>query len=1825
MMRIGVTMTAMATVAVMAPAVACAQDAAGVPSLARLLAAPRLDPAGVDALYRRAVVEDAGAALDRQVAAAAARADATAPVRARALLIGALLAWQDGRIDDAATAADAALALDPGIDAQLLRARVFDAIGRPVQAAPFYTAAAAAARDPDERRALQLRAAIAAQDGDASALAPLAAQGSAGERRGIADLLGVLGDPAAALAAYRPVAAGAPAYSAQLRMAQWAIAAGDVRTATAATWAASRAAVAPADRRYALALLAEGFRKGRDLPGLLAFLAGKPTSPDIDQLRIDTLVELGRLDEALAVLRGSSDPALRAQLPGLLDLSGQRQALIAEYERLIARQPAALRWYEALAVLYLSTGDRDRAIGVFRRLFAANPADTALRTEAARRMIAMGLMDAGLALLGSGRAGQSVALRLFQFESEAAQGRDDAAAAVLADLDRSLPPRDDQRIAVADGYERLDRDADALRVLVALERAGQTLGFDEQIRIARLQQDARQEQAALDRLVALWFATTLPAQRGFVEQRIVEVARAIDRIDAVSDQIRARIAGGDDEAVELYVALRLARNDSAGARAAIDRFAATAAGSPDRLRRLAAIYLRTNDRARYRATLTQAIAADPANAATYLQQLVRDIAIPPRRGAPVTVAPGTLDTLLARLTAARRSDPAEARRFAAGIYAAAGQTDRAIVLYRQAVAASASDRDALLGLVNLLNTTGRRAQAVALLQHRAEFAESAADQAQALDALAGVLAATSGGAEADQSPGYALARLSWARRRVYWRLGRGDADAGLYDQLADLSEQIGDTRTQRRAREAALAVEGTQRAATLRQLIALSAGGAVAGDDAAKARYGRRLTALRQAYPADVYADLAGAMLAQGDLAGAERAFGLIEPIPGLVNVDALRGDAYLAANYLPQALAGYSRALLGDRSDAGLILKTAIVQEQVGNAALARDLYWQSLRDTVARLPVVATAPVGAATPYAASLLEGLLFTWPADPAARRPIATALEAMMREAVGVGSVVPWSQAARAQRLLDIARRLAASGRDPAPLAVIDPIVAARFGADELYRRDQAAFRNLTGEPRAATVDASAADWILSALRTQARDGDNAELRLALALDRGDDAALTALFDAAAQDEVARRRALGPREFLYPSPLNAMLAMVAGQLPADRLRSVVLAPLDRAGNREQALFDLYRTAADRLAKLDRSAGAPLLSADRLITLIRTRFNSPTPRRLTLRRRSGAPADPYAAMIARFSTDEQVRLYAGLAEDGQRSGAEPVLVGPLERRLLRTALSADQQATMTAAIGAVMGRAGPVLARVQRLFALADVPAANRPIVIAGARALAAGSPRDAVVRDAIEAYLRDDRATALALLLDAAETPEGEGYAPGIIASLLADEYRRQGAAFLALADPDAAARARFYRRYVQVEPRDYGGTAGDVRLYLDRLTTLEPRNALYVARLLRLLWGEGDRAGFATRLAGYVAANPDERDAAALLQLTQRLLGQDAAAAAVARRSRVDVDDPDVLADLIARVRAVRDGGAGGTPTFLTLFGAVYEAARREKPALPGIAAIERRNRTDPAVTQAADPLDAVISAAADPAKLPATQRGVWRRSAANPDAPDDAAESARARLLERLTAAGLATMPPATVQADPVAAALTATPAIVAELELETRLIAPVARQQQQPLYDLVATGAIRQKTADARLGALLVALDTGMIDAHDMQMLVTLAVRQGTALSAPQLRAIQAAVQRMPSMSARRRILLSQLFARSGDPAAAREWLEAAVLQILYIDTADLGGGDRLATFDTVVESLRTWSDQAAAAAAHAALAARVDRERAIMPPDDVPGPLPPLAAKP
>ncbi len=1861
-MRSGAALTAIAIVLAAGaggPGVAGAQAATErgtVPSIASLLAAPRLDEAAVRALYRQATLRGTVPALDAQLLAAAGRSDTPPRKRALAYLVRSLLAWQDGRITDAETAAQAAVALAPGFDTWLTHARLLDAMGRPARAAPLFAQAAAAAGDPDERTALRLRAAIAADDHDTESIAALAAEAAPGSRRGIAGLLNLLGKPAEALAIYRPVAGGDPAFPAQLRMAQWAIAAGDRAAATNAAWAAYGAGATVTDRRYALALLAEAYRSAGDLPGLLTFL-GTRSGSDVAQLRLDTLVELGRFDDALALVRGGGDPALRAQLPGLLDLAGRRDALIAEYDRLIAREPAVLRWYDALAMLHLSVGERDQALAVFRRLFAANPRDLGLLTDAARRMIAMGLTEPALEMIGrsgAGRAGndpaRANAIRFFQFESEVAQGRTDAAIAVLADLDRGLPRRDPQRIAVADGYERLARDADALRVLAALEAAGFPLDFDEQVHVALLERGQGKGEAALARLRALWFTTSLPAQRSFLEMQILADARKLGRLDGVAREVQAAVAAGDDRGIELLVALRLARNDNAGARSAVDAFAA-APGSArsDALKRLAALYQRLGDTARYRATLTRLVGVDPAHAETYLQQLVRDAAERPAHGPQQAVSTAELDALLARLNAVRAGRPvggqAEARRFSAGVYAVAGQTDRSIALYREAVAAAPADQDATLGLVNLLNANGRRAQAIAMLQYRAEFATAPGDQAQALEALAGILAATSGGAEPEQSPQYALTRLSWARRLLYWRLARSNGDGSLYDQLADVSEQIGDTQIQRRAREAALTVEGTQRAASLRQLIALASGageggGGAVGNNDAKALYGRRLTALRQSYPADVYTELAAAMLVQHDLAGAARAFALIEEIPGLVNVDALKGDAYLAAGYLPQALAGYSRGLLRDRGDKGLVLKTAILQEQAGDPAMARSLYWTSLRDALLRLPVLRSADVAvqapAITPFDDSVLEGMLFVWPTDAAAQREIAGTIDRMTRDALPLQA--SWRDATRLRRLLDVARRLAASGRDSTALAAVTPILDARFAGDAAYLRDRAAFLNLTAEPRGPSAPASSSsssssasdrDWIAGALGVQARDGENAELRLALALERGDDAELARLFAAAAQQEVAIRRSLTATDYVYESPLNAMLMMAAKGMSAAQVQGVVLAPLDAAGVREDALFNLLRTAPDRLAALERTAGSPLLSNERAMVLIRTRLSDPVPRRATLRRRGGTPVNVMDGIVSRFSPDEQVALYTGLVEDQQRTGRASVLTPMLEQRLLRQPLSADMQARMTIAIRKAMAAEVLMVTLARQIFSLIDVPAANRPVVIAAAHAFAERYPSEQAVPDAIEAEFRGDHAAALEALLrryDAAAPEErSDSYVPSAVTGFLAQERRRQAEAFLADPDPSPAQRALFYRRYVQTGASAFGGTEADQRRYLERLVTLDPDNATYLAGLTRVLWNGGGRAGVAARLGGFVAAHPEERDAASVLQLILLLNGQTDAATAVAKRAGVDVNDPDYLIDLLARVQAGRD--SGNALTFAAIFGVVYEVARQEKPTLEGIAAVNARRRQDRTAVQPADAdlLTPVTREASNPAKVPMAMRGVWRWSAADPNAPADTASAQRGALLQRLivVADAAATAPassPPTGDAA-IAAVLTGSPDIAAELDRETRLLDPFVRQRQQSLYDLVAAGLVRQGLADQRIDALLVKLADGSIDGHDLHLFATLAVARRRVLDPVQLAQVRAAIDRLPAMTPQRRITWSRLFAAAGDYAAAQALLEAAAMQILYVDAADLGSGAPLSTFDPVVDALRGWTDKAAAAAAHAALAARIERERAIMPSDDVPNALPPL----
>lgn len=180
----------------------------------------------------------------------------------------------------------------------------------------------------------------------------------------------------------------------------------------------------------------------------------------------------------------------------------------------------------------------------------------------------------------------------------------------------------------------------------------------------------------------------------------------------------------------------------------------------------------------------------------------------------------------------------------------------------------------------------------------------------------------------------------------------------------------------------------------LRQLIALSSeqkGGEPgaagrAADLPRKVAFGHRLIALRQDFAASVYVDLARAMLAQGDLPGAEQAFSRVDDNAGLSNVAALRAAAYAEVGRNCEALASYRLALQRDPDDVPTIVAASILRERQGQTGLAWEDDWRGLVGLLSRQPQLHDGLSEAAAldvaHYLPTLLEGVLLNWPDDGA---------------------------------------------------------------------------------------------------------------------------------------------------------------------------------------------------------------------------------------------------------------------------------------------------------------------------------------------------------------------------------------------------------------------------------------------------------------------------------------------------------------------------------------------------------------------------------------------------------------------------------------------------------------------------------------------------------------------------------------------------------------------------------------------------------------------------------------------------------------------------
>ncbi|MET3435535.1 hypothetical protein [Sphingomonas sp. 1185] len=1719
--------------------------------------------------------------------------------------------WRDGDRSGALAAADAALASAPSAEGYHLKAELLDALGRVAEAVPLYRQAEEREHDPVAKRRIALRLAIIDAVRRPDTLLGYAKGAPPARARRLADILALLGRPKAALALAGP----GGDVGQRLAAAQWALAAGEAGPARDAAKAALAAAPTPDDRRYALALVVEAYRDTGDLAGALSFLDALPPSEPVANAKVDVLLELGRTKAAIAAIEGAKSAELRRRLTGVLDLSGDRAAAQAEYRRLIAADPHQVDLYARLAGSYLTQGDEAQAVAAWRQMFAANRGRADVLTAGARAMIGMGLQDQAVAML-AGSAGDpavATATHLFLFETYLDRGDMAKALAELQAVERG-DTRGLLLADVADGYERLGRPDQALALLKRLEAKGAP-AYDVRARIAQLAAEAGHDDEALTRWRALWADTTLPARRNIIERQIVTLATRMNRLEPMAKDITARLQAGTIRPgeIDLLVALRLAQNKPEAAAEAVRRFAARSGKSEvSLLNQLAQLYARVRDYDRLETTLARLIALDPGNRDAHVRQLILTRLRHDDTGVSAEQRQQDLDRLMAQLTDTGEGD---AHAFKATVYAQADLDTQAIRQLREGLAARPDDADALSRLATELKRQHRRGEAIGLLQYAADHG----DGRQFLPAIDALIDMVADGADSDAATNGVL---DWAERRVLERIADGGAMPRLLGLLSDIAAADADLDLQIRATEATVPGAGEQRAFVLRELATLSGGGAndggavaIIGDPRRKLIYARRLLALGKSFPPDLYADLARTLLTQGDEAGSERAFAMMNGLGGLVNVDEAKGDAYAAAGRPAQALTNYARALLQDQSNFDLLVKTAILQERAGEDALARRWYWRGLRSLLARQPAT---PMGERDErgldvrrYYPTMVEGLLLTWPGEAGAADPMLADLAQRFTTEMGqVDAAKPGALAdhPRLALLVDLGHRIVDAGHGDARLSAWDAALDGRFGSDPAYRRVSRLRHHLTG--RGGDPVAAAPDWPLAGLRVQAGDTGNDEAALVLALSRGDQTTAQGLLGAALAEE---EKALNAPQEGFRRPLYLLLLSDAlDLLPPDRFRDWVWPPLQASPARDGILFDLFRASPERYARLAKAVGTTLLSPDALVRLTITQSNRPLGISLTVSRRHGGGGMDW---LDQFSVDQLVTLYNGLVTQLERGEGDSGLSELTLDGLFRHPLDAGQKARLAAVLDrdiAVVrdskARSGaPLAARLLQFDALA----ANRDVVLDAAKAAAARYADSAALPIVLERWYAGDKRQAFVQLTTMGEAMRANGqqtpWLDRAIARHFPDVRRDQIESFLADPHPDPQVAAQVYQHFAVQD----GQTTPDQRLALTRrMIALDPTNPAYREHLLALYVDNADWRELAPALQEYVASHPDDRSAATMLVMVYRLIDKPDQAAAVATAAQVDADDPDWLVALLNRARAMRGRGGGGGSAGL--FASVYDAYLRHDPARPAVVAVEARQGRSAMPVVRGD--DATLAPLLQPRKDDPTPpsrvlRALWRHS--NAIATEGDTGRGRRALVYTLAAA---------TKGQGAAAALLAQPAMSVELQRYPGVMAPEDQARQHTLYDVITYGPARRGEGGPQLATMLADLRAGKADADEVARLLALADRVAAPLTAEDGAALDARLRAMPVMAAEGRIVAARVYVRSGLLPQAEAMLGAAFLQMLYpagpLDNVD----DLAAAMARLVATARLWPDAVDQRRVYAALAQILEKRKLGPNGGDLP-PMPPL----
>ncbi|MEE9392611.1 MAG: hypothetical protein V3W41_08915 [Planctomycetota bacterium] len=854
------------------------------------------------------------------------------------------------------------------------RAELLDAAGKDQDALVEYKKLASLMKDVELKNRILLRIALLTKEGDDKTKSPLAefAKGAARSetlRNQAAMILSLQEGQKDALELFVTSGEGSKLYRQLIRLAEWALEAKDWKKAQGYCWRAVEAAQLKRDRRYALTILVEGYRRADDLDGLIDTLA-KTEGLD-DEARgvwIDLLRETGRVQEALRLFRNSGDGTftvdMRRELLDMCRQTGEDETLIGAYQKLISEEPRYIEWRTGLTRFYLERGNRPAALAVWDG-FGDDGGDDNLVLAAADALGNLGLdeLAASFARKTARTGAEKARAGLFLFDLFFRRGRLDLAELELDAVAKVLDRGEDLRMDLAGAYERLGKKKRSVEILEGLsqERGERTAG-DMEMKLALLLSDIGEEDKALKRWMDLWQRIQSIPRRRYVEERLMTIAARLGELAKIAISLEKRLADGEanDRESGLLVRIYTRVKDAISATDVIDEYMKQTSGNPiETLAEKARVYLTCLDYFNYEETIEKLIEVDAENAADYYRQLAMSRLERGQR----QEAREILDRLKGE-DAGTSSDE-----FEAGVLAMAGMRKESIAVYRRGIARNPGRIDNYLLLSNVMKDLGQFDRSAAMFQYLAETAERDDLFTIAIDGILNMRDGRTNRGAPDRL-------IEWARRITLERIARRPNKLYLFQLAADLSDELGDKATAVRALKAALPIAGEQRTYLLRELISMTKpkvrsafasfiviGGVLVTQDVASSTssldlkeqnlmFGRRLLGQGELVPPGVYLELGETFLREQEVANASRTFSQAAKLPDFAAFQRKIAASFEAARYDDEAIRVYERILTVETSDLSLLTRVAEMREKLGYDEIARGLFLRATKVMLDKRP---------------------------------------------------------------------------------------------------------------------------------------------------------------------------------------------------------------------------------------------------------------------------------------------------------------------------------------------------------------------------------------------------------------------------------------------------------------------------------------------------------------------------------------------------------------------------------------------------------------------------------------------------------------------------------------------------------------------------------------------------------------------------------------------------------------------------------------------------------------------------------------------------------